>query len=88
MKLALAGALLLALAVPAVAQEACVTIEEDKELAEQKGLEYLGVLALPFTSDVSVFYAYQGYTWVSPIVDGCVADTMYRAGEYVPQKQA
>lgn len=75
----------LAWSTPAHAQEACVTVEQDKALAEQKGLEYLGLHELPFTDEQSVFYAYRGQVWVSPVLNGCVAPNMYRAGKRKPE---
>lgn len=89
MKLALAGALLLVFAVPVVAQDTCVTVEQDKAKAEAVGLAWLGVRDLPFSDDQAVFYSAFGRVFLSPLVDGCVSPDVHPVGvDYVPEAQA
>lgn len=89
MRSLIAGAALLALMIPALADD-CIapshTIADDKANVEAKGIEYLGLHPMPFTDQPSVFYVYHGTTYVSPITsDGCVAPIMYRVGPYLPE---
>lgn len=65
----------------------CVTIEQDKALYDKpgSGFDYLGILPVPYTESVAVFYRRHrdNATVVSPIINGCVDTSAYTFGPYV-----
>ncbi len=75
------------LAGPALAQApACVTIEQDRKVIEEKGWTWLGVSRASFVSKGQwVYYKAGPATVASSVVGGCVSPRIVLVGPYVQE---
>ncbi len=64
--------------------QACVSVAEDRAKAEAAGIEWLGIVDVPFTDGIEfVYYSAKGTTYFSPVFSGCVSRTALPLGQYV-----